>query len=159
MVKLVKPALDPMDIDAPRGTNYPPPFDTHVKERQKRRLGDEFGLTNFGVNMVTLEPGSWSSQRHWHSKQDELLYVISGTLTLITDEGEQDLGPGSIAGFKAGDENGHHLVNKSAADAIYLEVGDRSKGDIGEYPDIDMRTSVDENGEFAGFKHKDGTPY
>jgi uncharacterized cupin superfamily protein len=159
MNKSTKMAIDGKGVPGRKGTGYPPPFDGPVKNRLKRRLGDHFGLTNFGVNMVTLEPGCWSSQRHWHTRQDEFIYVISGILTLVTDDGEQELGPGSIAGFKAGTENAHHLVNKSDADATYLEVGDRTKGDIGEYPDIDMRTQVDENGDFSGFIHKDGTPY
>ena len=148
-----------MNVPVRRGTNYPAPFDADVEAREKRKLGDALGLSNFGVNLVTLSPGCWSSQRHWHSKQDEFTYIISGTLTLITDEGEQELGPGRIAGFPAGAENGHHLINKSDTDAVYLEVGDRTPGDICEYPDIDMRTRIVEDGRSDRFVHKDGTPY
>ncbi len=159
MPELFKPAMDPLEIPVRRGTDYPAPFDTDVGAREKRKLGDALGLTNFGVNLVTLSPGCWSSQRHWHSKQDEFTYVVSGVLTLVTDEGEQELRTGMIAGFPAGNENGHQLINKSDKDAVYLEVGDRTQGDVCEYPDIDMRTQVVEDGKSDRYIHKDGTPY
>jgi uncharacterized cupin superfamily protein len=139
------------------GTDYPEPFAINIVERSKRALGEAFGLTNFGVNLVSLPTGEISSQRHWHSKQDELVYVLAGELTLITDEGEQTVGPGMTVGFAAGVENGHQLVNRSDAEAVYLEIGDRSQNDLCEYPDIDMRYVSQDNKDI--FIHKDGTPY
>jgi len=151
--------MNPMTIPAAKGTGYPAPFDADVKAREKRKLGDVLGLNNFGVNLVTLSPGCWSSQRHWHSKQDEFIYIVSGILTLVMDDGEQELSPGMIAGFPAGVENGHHLINKSDADAVYFEVGDRTPEDVCEYSDIDMRTQNIEDGKTDRYVHKDGTPY
>lgn len=139
------------------GSTYPEPFAAECRARRKRALGDAAGLTNFGVNLVRLAPGVWSSQRHWHSAQDEFLYVLEGEVVLVTDAGEQTLTPGMAAGFPAGAGDGHHLVNRSAADAVYLEVGDRAKGDDVDYPDIDMLARW-----FDGvrkFVRKDGTPY
>jgi uncharacterized cupin superfamily protein len=159
MKEIVKPAMNPLDVPALKGTSYPAPFADTVMAREKRKLGDALGLSNFGVNLVTLHAGCWSSQRHWHSKQDEFAYIVSGVLTLVTDQGEQELKAGMIAGFPAGKANGHHLINKSGSDAVYLEVGDRTAGDICEYPDIDMRTQIVEDGNSDRFIHKDGTPY
>jgi uncharacterized cupin superfamily protein len=139
------------------GTGYPEPYRAAVKGRHRRALGDAFGLTHFGVNLVRLEPGAASSQRHWHTREDELVYVLEGEPTLVTDAGEQVLGPGMVAGFKAGAPNGHHLVNRTARDVLFIVVGDRDEGDECEYPDIDMAARV-----FAGthrFVRKDGTPY
>ena len=150
------PALDAASAPSRTGSRYPAPFTAEVAAREKRALGDLFGLTNFGVNHVRLPAGTMSSQRHWHAKQDEFVYVLEGELILITDDGEQVLTAGMVAGFPAGAENGHHLVNRSAADAVYLEVGDRMPGDQGEYPDIDMRFI---DGAADEFVHKDGTPY
>jgi uncharacterized cupin superfamily protein len=139
------------------GTDYPEPFAIHIVERSKSALGEVFGLTNFGVNLVNLPAGEISSQRHWHSKQDELVYVLQGELTLITDDGEQTVGPGMVVGFAAGVDNGHQFVNRGTLDAVYLEVGDRSANDVCQYPDIDLRI-FDEDGEDK-IVHKDGTPY
>ena len=117
-----------------------------------------FGLKNYGVNLVDLEPGGWSSQRHWHTHEDEFVYVVSGELTLVTDDGEQVLTPGMVVGFPAGKSNGHHLVNKSDAVASFLEIGDRIAEDEVYYPDIDLQLVADGKGERV-FTHRDGTPY
>ena len=140
-----------------RGTRYPPQFDAPCAEREKCALGDAFGLTDYGVNLVTLPPGAWSSQRHWHSREDELVYVLDGQPTLITDAGRTPLAPGMCAGFRAGDGNGHHLVNETDAPVTYLEVGSRRDDDAVEYPDIDMH--IADRGRDGQFSHKDGTPY
>jgi len=155
---LNSPAFDPETVPVRTGTNYPAPFsEGPCKLREKRALGDFAGLTNFGVNLVRLVPGTESALRHWHSRQDELIYILEGELVLVTDEGEQTLTPGMAAGFKAGDANGHHLINRSGQDALYLEVGDRTQGDEVDYP----------SGDIAGrwidgkrvFTRRDGTPY
>jgi len=136
------------------GTLYPSPFDKPCRARRRIKLGDAAGLTQFGANLCTLSPGAWSSQRHWHTKGDELIYVVSGEVVLATDEGEETLRAGDSAGFKAGDRNGHHLQNRSASDAVILEVGTRVEGDEAVYPDIDLRTVAGQ-----GYAHRDGTPY
>lgn len=128
-----------------------------LEGREKRALGDLFGLQNFGVNLTRLAPGAISALRHGHSKQDEFLYVLQGTPTLYTDEGATLLSPGICAGFKAGSGNAHRLVNESADDALYLEIGDRALGDQVEYPDDDLRAVGTESGWF--FTYKDGLPY
>ena len=138
-------------------SNYPEPFASRMAGRQKHPLGDVFGLTNFGVNLTRLAPGAMSALRHAHSRQDEFVYVLQGTPTLHTDEGATPLEPGMCAGFKAGTGNGHHLVNESADDVVYLEIGDRSAGDSGSYPDDDLM-AVSANGKWL-FAHKDGSPY
>lgn len=140
--KLTPPAIDPMAIAPRKGSVYPAEFARQVAAREKRAMGDVAGLTQFGVNLVTLAPGAWSSQRHWHTREDEFIYVLEGEITLVTDEGEQVLGPGAAAGFKAGVANGHCLANKSDKPARYLEVGTRDKADECEYPDIDMRRGL-----------------
>ena len=138
-------------------SNYPEPFASRMIRRQKRPLGDLFGLTNFGVNLTRLVPKATSALRHAHSKQDEFVYILEGTPTLYTDEGATRLEPGMCAGFKAGTGNAHHLVNESDQDVVYLEVGDRTAGDTGTYPDDDLAAaSVD--GQWI-FTHKDGSPY
>jgi uncharacterized cupin superfamily protein len=119
------PALDPATVAERTGSDYPEPFREAVAGRVKRVLGEPLGLTQFGVNLVTLPPGCWSSQRHWHSHEDEFVFVVAGELTLVTDAGEQVLGPGMAAGFPAGREDGHHLINRSDRPAVYLEVGSR----------------------------------
>lgn len=147
------PRVDPATI-APRiGSGYPAPFRDAMPTRAKRALGDAGGLTTFGVNLVHLPPGEWSSQRHWHSHEDEFVWVLAGELTLVTDAGEERLGPGDAAAFPAGRADGHHLVNRSAAVATYLEVGGRDPADRVTYPDIDLAYSAD------GYTGKDGTPY
>jgi uncharacterized cupin superfamily protein len=139
-------------------TNYPEPFASRMKGREKRPLGEAFGLTNFGVNLTRLAPGSVSALRHSHSRQDEFIYILEGHPTLVTDAGETLLAPGMCAGFKAGDGDAHHLVNGSASDVLYLEVGDRSEGDAGSYPDDDLKAVLGAEGKWR-FTHKDGTPY
>jgi uncharacterized cupin superfamily protein len=136
------PAIDAWRLEPRIGAPYPPPYDAPCAGRQKRALGDAFGLTNFGVNLTRLPPGSASSQRHWHSRQDELVFVVEGELVLVTDAGEQVLTPGMTAGFRAGLADGHMLVNRSSADAVYLEVGDRSSGDEVEYSEADMAIRI-----------------
>ena len=139
------------------GTMYPPPFDQPCRARERKRLGDAAGLTQFGVNQLRLPPGAWSSQRHWHIKSDEFVYVLSGEVILVTNEGEELLRPGDCAGFKAGDENGHHFQNRSQQDAILLEIGTRIAGDGAVYPDIDLVHPPD--AKPAMYTHRDGTPY
>jgi uncharacterized cupin superfamily protein len=146
--------------DAPPRTkpsNYPEPFASRMAGRVKRPLGDLFALENFGVNLTRLAPGAVSALRHAHSKQDEFIYVLEGNPTLHTDEGRTRLSPGMCAGFKAGSGNGHNLVNETAQDVVYLEVGDRTPGDEGSYPDDDLRALRVEAG--WRFVRKDGTPY
>jgi uncharacterized cupin superfamily protein len=138
-------------------SNYPEPFASRMAGREKRPLGDLFGLTNFGVNLTRLVPGAISSLRHAHTRQDEFIYILQGCPTLYTDEGRTLLSPGMCAGFKAGTGNGHHLVNETTEDVVYLEVGDRTPGDEGHYPDDDLKALLVE-GKWQ-FAHKDGTPY
>ena len=141
----------------PRRTNYPPPYAPRVAGREKRVLGDLFGLTNFGVNHTRLEPGAVSALRHTHVKQDEFVYVVQGTPTLVTNAGETPLAPGVCAGFKAGTGDAHHLVNRTGEDVLYLEVGDRTAGDEVDYPDDDLR-AVLVDGAWQ-MTHKDGRPW
>jgi uncharacterized cupin superfamily protein len=138
-------------------SNYPEPFRSMMNGRVKRPLGDLFGLTNFGVNLTVVPPGAVSALRHAHSKQDEFVYVVSGTLVLHSDDGRVALSAGMCAGFKAGTGNAHRLLNESPSEAVYLEVGDRTPGDEVAYPDNDLVASL-ENGAWK-FSHKDGTPY
>ena len=138
-------------------TNYPEPFASRMAGRLKRPLGDLFGLTNFGVNLTRLAPGSVSALRHAHTKQDEFVYVLKGRPTLHTDNGRTPLEPGMCAGFKAGTDNGHCLINETKEDVVYIEVGDRTPGDEGTYPDDDLKASL-VNGRWK-FIRKDGTPY
>ena len=155
--KLNPPAIDPETVEARTGANYPDEFAVPVKDREKRVLGDGLGLNQFGVNLVRLKPGVMSSQRHWHSRQDEFVYVLEGELVLVTDAGEQTLGPGMAAGFAAGSGDGHHLINRTDVDAVYLEVGDRTEGDEVDYPDIDLLVRF-VDGERT-YVRRDGTPY
>lgn len=137
------------------GTLYPPPFDEPCLKRSRIRLGDAAGLTQFGVNLLTLPPGAWSAQRHWHTHEDELVFVVSGEVVMVTDDGEEIMRPGDSAGFKAGDTNGHHFQNRSQADAVLLETGSRIPDDGAFYPDIDLVALPGR----AGYAHVDGTPY
>jgi uncharacterized cupin superfamily protein len=139
-------------------SNYPEPFSSRMRGRVKRPLGELFGLTNFGVNLTTLAPGGESALRHAHTRQDEFIYVLEGTPTLVTEAGETLLRPGMCAGFKAGTGDGHHLVNRSAGDVLYLEVGDRTAGDGANYPDDDIQAALDGSGIWV-FTHKDGRAY
>ena len=136
---------------------YPEPFASRIFGREKRVLGELFGLINFGVNLTNLAPNGVSSLRHAHTKQDEFIYILQGHPTLYTEEGCTQLSPGMCAGFKAGTKNGHHLINKSTEEVVYLEVGDRTAGDEGIYPDDDLKALLVE-GKWQ-FVHKDGTPY
>ena len=154
---LVLPALDPANVEATQGSNYPAEFKPRVGGRTKRRLGNALGLKNFGVNLTTIKPGSASALRHWHTKQDEFIYVLQGELVLVTDAGEQVLTAGMCAGFQAGKPDGHHLVNRSSDDATYLEVGDRTPDDGASYPDDDLVAKAVGSG--WEFTRKDGTRY
>jgi len=138
-------------------SNYPEPFASRMAGREKRPLGDLFGLTNFGVNLTRLAPGGSSALRHAHTKQDEFVYILQGNPTLHTDEGRTRLAPGMCAGFKAGTGNGHCLINETQQDVVYLEVGDRTPGDEGSYPDDDLKALM-VDGKWR-FTHKDGSPY
>jgi uncharacterized cupin superfamily protein len=151
------PKIDIAAVPARKGSGYPPPFDAPCAERIRQRLGDAGGLTDFGVNLMRLPPGGWSSQRHWHSHEDEFVYVLEGEVTLVTDAGDRILTQGMGAGFPANCADGHHLINRSDRMAIYLEVGNRSDDDKVDYPDIDMKLEM-RDGEFA-FLHKNGKPY
>ncbi|NUN63751.1 cupin domain-containing protein [Pseudanabaena biceps] len=149
--------IDPDQVPSRTGSNYPDRFKPVVAGREKKRLGEAAGLKNFGVNLTTLSPKSQSALRHWHTKQDEFIYVLSGELTLITDEGETVLQAGQAAGFRAGEANGHCLYNHTEAIATYLEIGDRTPNDGATYPDDDLIAQATEQG--WQFTHKDGTPY
>jgi len=138
-------------------SNYPEPFASQMLGRRKQPLGDLFGLTNFGVNLTRLFPGAVSALRHAHTKQDEFVYILQGHPTLRTDEGRTRLSPGMCAGFKAGSGNGHHLVNETGEEVLYLEVGDRTPGDEGSYPDDDLKALM-VDGKWK-FLHKDDSPY
>jgi len=151
-------AIDAAGVAPVTGSSYPQPHRQAVAGREKRRLGDAFGLTNFGVNLVRLPPGVMSSMRHWHSRQDEFVYMLEGEAVLITDAGEQTLRPGMIAGFPAGRPDGHHIVNRSASDAIYLEVGDRTPGDSASYSDVDLAGKQQPDGKWV-YTRKDGSAY
>lgn len=149
------PKLDLQRIEHSTGTGYPEPFAQQVSKRSYQRLGDAGGLTQFGVNLVQLQPGAWSSQRHWHSTEDEFVYVVSGELVLVTDEGEQLLRAGDCAAFPANAPNGHHLINRSEAAASFLAIGSKIPTDRCVYPDIDMIWDA----EADSYLHRDGTPY
>lgn len=138
-------------------SNYPEPFAARVAGRHKQQLGEIFGLSVFGVNRTRLEPGAQSALRHWHGRQDEFVYALEGEAVLITDEGETRLTAGMCAGFKAGVPNGHHIVNRSARDFVYLEIGDRTIGGGATYPDDDIAIAVADGR--ATFVRKDGTPF
>ena len=157
MSDLKYPALNPGDVPVKTGTRYPKEMKGASEAREKRALGDALGLTKFGVNLVRMAPGTESSIRHWHTKQDEFIYVVQGELTMITDEGEQTLTAGLAAGFKAGTANGHCIINRSNEDALYIEVGDRGPGDEVTYADVDMEKRLVDKKEV--FVRKDGTPY
>jgi uncharacterized cupin superfamily protein len=155
MAKL--PALDPATVPEVRASLYPEPFRSRMGDRVKRRLGDACGLTRFGVNLVTLGPGGQSALRHWHTLEDEFVYVLSGEVVLVTWQGEQRLSAGMCAGYPAGSRDAHHFINRSAAPASYLEIGNRIDGDNAFYPDDDLMWCEDENGVYAA--HKDGRRY
>lgn len=141
-----------------RRSLYPEPFASLMAGREKRALGDAFGLVNFGVNLTRLAPGARSALRHSHAEQDEFVYILSGEASLVTDQGETRLCAGMCAGFPAGDGDAHHLLNRTDADVVYLEIGDRAPGDTVIYPDDDLQARLDEAGQWQ-FLHKDGRPY
>jgi uncharacterized cupin superfamily protein len=147
--------LDLSSIPVLTGTGYPDPFAEAVNGRSKQALGEAGGLTQFGVNLVELQPGAASSQRHWHTHEDEFVMVVSGELTLVTDEGETLMRAGDCAAFPAGRPNGHHLVNRGWGNALFLAVGSRIAEDSAEYPDIDLKY----DGRTDSYLHRDGTPY
>lgn len=152
------PAIDALDLPARSSSLYPEPFRSRVLPRDKRALGDAFGLTAFGVNRTVLHPGAESSMRHWHSHEDELVYVLDGELVLLTDAGEQILRAGMVIGFRAGDADAHQLVNRSDRPATYLEVGSRDPRDVASYPDEDLVARQTDAGQWY-FLHKDGRRY
>lgn len=148
-----------MQIEPRSGSGYPEPFRSRVQPREKRALGDAFGLEHVGVNLTVLGPGAESSMRHWHEGEDELVYVLEGELVLCSDSGEEVLGPGMVVGFKAGAADAHQLVNRSSAPTRYLEISNRVGGvDRVHYADVDLALRADAQGR-ALFTHKDGSPY
>jgi uncharacterized cupin superfamily protein len=157
-MSLKTPALDPKDVPARSTSGYPEPFRSRVLPREKRALGNALGLTKIGVNLTTLPPGKESSMRHYHTLEDEFVFVIEGEIVLRTDEGEQVLGPGTCAGFPAGSTNGHQLVNRSSAPARYLEISNRDPNDGASYSDVDLALQKGPDGRFL-FTKKDGSSY
>ena len=155
--ELKAPALDPRTVKVRSGTGYPEIYRAIVAGRAKQALGDALGLSHFGVNLTRLAPGAASAQRHWHTAEDEFVYILEGEVELITDAGTQILRPGMAAGFPAGRPDGHQLVNRSDRDVLYLEIGDRRPEDKAEYPDIDLRVLARDGEHY--FAHKDGTPW
>ena len=149
------PKVDLAAVPQIKGVGYPAPFAAACADRIRQRLGNAGGLTDFGINLMRLPPGNWSSQRHWHSHEDEFVYVLAGELTLVEDGGETLLRAGDCAAFPKGTGNGHHMINTSDAVALYLEVGSRNRDDLTICSDIDLMSS-NADGRFV---HKDGTPY
>jgi uncharacterized cupin superfamily protein len=149
------PKIDVLSVAERKGSGYPAPFHLKAGDRVRQALGDAGGLQDFGVNLLRLPPGAWSSQRHWHSAEDEFVYVLSGEVTLVADAGEQVLRAGDCAAFPRNHDDGHHLINQSTGPAVVLEIGTRSTEDICEYPDIDMRIDA----RIGHYTHRDGTPY
>jgi uncharacterized cupin superfamily protein len=151
------PKIDVASVKTEEATGYPEPFRSAVAGRLRQRLGNAVGLDQFGVNLTRLKPGAQSSMRHWHAAEDELVFILQGTLVLCEDDGETILRAGDAAGFKAGVPNGHCLVNRSTEDAVLLEIGTRAAREQADYPDIDLRVRKDENG--VTYMHKSGEPY
>ena len=157
MPDLRLPALDPATVEERRGSGYPEPFRSRMGDRVKRRLGDACGLTHFGVNLVTLAPGGQSALRHWHTHEDEFVYVLEGEVMLLTDAGEQVLRAGDCAGYPSGNRDGHHFVNRGCGPVRYLEIGNRDERDNAFYPDDDLMWAEDGQSMYA--THKDGRRY
>ena len=151
------PKIDVAKVPAETDCAYPDPFWKPIVGRLRQRLGNAAGLNQFGVNLTTLKPGAWSSQRHWHRHEDEFVYVLEGEVTLCENHGETVLKPGDAAGFKANSGNGHCLINRTQQDAVYIEVGTRSANETTVYSDIDMRLERDKTG--LRYLHKTGEPY
>jgi uncharacterized cupin superfamily protein len=149
--------IDVTALTAVVGTLYPPPFDAPCRARERITLGDAAGLSQFGVNLLRLPPGAWSSQRHWHTGEDEFVYVLAGEVVLVTDAAEEVLRAGDAAGFPAQDTNGHCLQNRSEREAQVLEIGSRVPGDTAYYSDIDMVAPA--GAKPTVYTHRDGTPY
>jgi uncharacterized cupin superfamily protein len=147
--------LDLASVRAHTGSHYPHPFNLPCNAQSCQRLARDAGLTLFGVNLTVIEPGAWSSQRHWHSHEDEFIWVVEGELTLVTDSGEEILRAGDCAAFRRGVDDGHHLINKSARPARVLEIGNSDPQDRCVYSDIDMVAGPGSE----GYRHRDGTPY
>ena len=151
------PKIDIDNVKLDESSGYPAPFQQAIKGRARRRLGNAAGLTQFGVNLTSLKPGAASAQRHWHAAEDEFVYVVAGEVVLCENGGETVLRAGDAAAFKAGVADGHCLVNRSAADAVYLEIGTRAARERVEYPDIDLRAERDDEG--LRFLHRSGEPW
>ncbi|MGD0189863.1 MAG: cupin domain-containing protein [Rhizomicrobium sp.] len=149
------PRIDIATVPRRKGSGYPAPFHLKAGERVRQALGDAAGLSDFGVNLLQLPPGAWSSQRHWHSQEDEFVWILDGEVVLISEAGEEILRAGDCAAFPKGAPDGHHLVNRSGRMALCLEVGTRSANDVCIYPDIDMQVG----GGDDVYRHRDGTPY
>jgi uncharacterized cupin superfamily protein len=147
------PKIDLASAPVRTGTRYPAPYDVPCRDRHRLQLGDAGGLSQFGVNLLTLKPGVWSSQRHWHHREDEFVFVVSGEVVLVTNAGEEILRAGDCAAFPAHDGDGHHLINRAQADAVLLEVGTRSGGENAVYPDIDLLFAA------GRYTRRDGSPY
>jgi len=147
--------IDPSIVATVKGSGYPQPYDAPCLRRERKRLGEAAGITQFGVNLLRLPAGTWSSQRHWHTAEDEFVFVVKGEVVLMTDSGEEVLHAGDCAGFKANELNGHHLQNRSQHDAVVLEVGGRDSRDGAYYSDIDMLIAPGSK----KYIHRDGTPY
>lgn len=153
-----RPAIEALSLPARTSSGYPEPYRSRVLPREKRALGDAFGLTKIGVNLTILPPGKESSMRHWHTHEEELVYILEGELVLVTDQGEQTLTAGMVAGFPVETGDGHQLVNRSDRPAKYLEISNRERADLAKYSDVDMATELLEPSGFR-FVRKDGTPF
>ena len=145
------------EVPASKNVIYPQHLREHFDGRTKRRLGDAVGMKNFGVNLTTLEPGAWSAHRHWHTRQDEMIYLLEGELTLVTDKGRQLLKPGAVVGFPANSSEGHNLINTGTSTAVYVEIGDRLPGDEVFYPDVDLMAK--QNTPSYRFTKNDGSEF
>ena len=151
------PKVDIASIELDTRSGYPEPYRQVTIGRERKRLGNAVGLDQFGVNLSRLKPGAQSSQRHWHANEDEFVYILEGEVILHEDSGETVLRPGDAAGWKAGVPDGHCLINRSARDVVYLEIGTRAKHERAQYPDVDLRVVRDDNG--MRYTHKSGEPY
>ena len=148
------PKIDIKSVPERTGSSYPSPHHVKVEDRIRQRLGDAGGLTDFGVNLLRLKPGVWSSQRHWHTHEEEFVFIVSGEVVLVTDKGEEILRAGDCAAFPKNVADGHQIINRTGKDVLVLEVGTNSVDDVCTYPDIDMKVDAK-----TGFTHLDGTPY
>jgi len=156
-MKSIGTPMNPLDLAANRDSGYPEPFRSRCLPREKRALGDAAGLTTIGINHTTLFPGASSSMRHWHTCEEELVFVLAGELVLVTDAGEATIQAGQCAGFPAGHSDGHQFINRGSVPAVYLEISNRDEQDVAHYPDVDLRLdSPEAPGRYA---HKDGRPY